>query len=367
MSDNPTLVFHGKVCMAVAHILGYPSIGERRALKSACEAFLRGDLNEVGLREIGKGLREEQWRKQSGLDFVTVGDFTFHDRVLDHALMFGAIPARFLLKEPLTEQDYFTLTFGNASQPAMERTSWFGTEHHYIVPELNAQTRFSINAHDFLTQLEEASKLRKTIKPVLLGPVSLLYLSKADGIDKLSLIDNLAEQYAHLLKELYHRKIEWVQIDEPVFGLELDDAWLKAVERAYAWFRTTRPKLLLATYFANVARYQGYITYLPFDGIHIDLVHAPEQLAPWVNALPGHWVLSAGIVAARHAEAGDTRSKLALLQPVARKLGERLWVAPDCSLLHTPLATAEAGGNDWLTWVDKKLEEVRELAAAVHA
>lgn len=365
MADNLALVFNGKVCMAVAHILGYPSIGERRALKFAREAFLKGDLNLAGLREIGKGLREQQWCKQAGLDFVTVGDFTFHDQVLDHAVMFGAVPARFGLKEPLTEHDYFTLAFGNDSQPAMEQASWFGTEHRYIVPKLDVQTRFSINAHDFLTQLDEASKLRKTVKPVLLGPVSLLYLSKAAGIDKLSLIDQLAEQYAHLLKELYYRKIEWVQIDEPVFGLHLDDAWLKAVERAYAWFRTLRPKLLLATYFANVARYQGYITYLPFDGIHIDLVHAPEQLAPWVNALPGHWVLSAGVVAARHAEVGDAQSKLALLEPVARKLGERLWIAPDCSLLHTPLATSEAGGKSWLMWADKKLQEVRELASAV--
>lgn len=363
--------------MAKAHILGYPRIGEKRVLKFAQEAYWKGGLTAAGLQEVGKGLREQHWHKQktAGLDFITAGDFTFYDHVLDTALLFGAAPARFGFSgddaQPLSEQDYFALARGNAAQPAMEMTKWFDTNYHYLVPELTVETRFTIQAHEFLARLDEAQAQGHPVKPVLLGPVSLLYLSKAKGVERLGLLDQLAEQYALLLRELQQRKIEWLQIDEPILALDLDDAWLKALERAYAWFRGARPKILLSTYFASVARYQGYITNLPIDGVHIDLVRAPEQLQPWLNALPGHWVLSAGVIDGRNIWRNDLDQSLALLQAAAAKLGERLWVAPSCSLLHTPVTLAheeqlDAETRSWLAFADEKLLELGVLVRAIN-
>ena len=117
----------------------------------------------------------------------------------------------------------------------MEMTKWFDTNYHYIVPELRGDESFVINAHDYLNQLDEAANTGAAIKPVLLGPVSFLYLSKmhdskSDGANKLDLLDDLAKQYVILLQELHARKIEWLQIDEPIFALDLDDAWLKAFD-----------------------------------------------------------------------------------------------------------------------------------------
>jgi 5-methyltetrahydropteroyltriglutamate--homocysteine methyltransferase len=360
--------------MAIAHILGYPRIGAKRGLKFALESFWKGELAPEGLQAIGQALRAEHWQKQknAGLGFISAGDFSLYDHVLDHTVLFGATPSRFGLKgQALTEADYFSLARGNAQQPAMEMTKWFDTNYHYIVPELEAGTTFSINAHDFLTQLDEAQKLGHPVKPVILGPVSFLYLSKAKDINRLELLDGLAEQYANLLKELHHRKIEWVQIDEPIFALDLDDAWLSAFDRAYAWFRTVRPKLLLTTYFANVARYQASITSLPVDGVHIDLVRAPEQIGPWVNAIPGHWVLSAGVVDGRNIWRNDLDKSLELLAPWAARLGERLWVAPSCSLLHVPVTLAHETALDneiksWLAFADEKLQELSILAKALN-
>jgi 5-methyltetrahydropteroyltriglutamate--homocysteine methyltransferase len=359
--------------MAIPHILGYPRIGEKRALKFALEAYWKDDLANTGLQAVGQALRAEHWCKQqaSGLAFLTAGDFSFYDHVLDHAVLFGAIPKRFGLTAISGEQDYFSLARGNASQPAMEMTKWFDTNYHYIVPELDKDTSFSINAHDFLTQLDEAQKYESAVKPVLLGPVSLLYLSKAKDFNRLDLLDALAEQYARLLQELYYRKIEWVQIDEPIFALDLDDEWLNAFERAYAWFRTVRPKLLLTTYFASVSRYQANITRLPIDGVHIDLVRAPEQLAPWVNALPGHWVLSAGVIDGRNIWRNDLDKSLALLAPWAKVLGKRLWVAPSCSLLHVPVTLAHEDKLDdeirsWLAFADEKVQETVTLVKALN-
>lgn len=361
-----------------AHILGYPRVGEKRELKFAQESFWRGESSPDYLQQTAKTLRAEHWKKQqaAGLSFITSNDFSLYDHVLDHTVLFGASPKRFSktpfgAKNISPESAYFALARGNIEQPAMEMTKWLDTNYHYIVPELNADTQFSINAHDYLTQLDEAQKLSSNVKPVLLGPVSFLYLSKARDNNKLDLLDSLVQQYVYLLQELHARKIEWLQIDEPIFALDLDDVWLKAFERAYAWFRTSRPKLLLTTYFANVSRYQAFITRLPVDGIHIDLVRAPEQLGPWVNAIPSHWVLSTGVIDGRNIWRNDLDKTLALLAPWVQRLGERLWIAPSCSLLHTPVTLAhevklDAEIKSWLAFADEKLAELHVIAHALN-
>jgi 5-methyltetrahydropteroyltriglutamate--homocysteine methyltransferase len=356
-----------------AHILGYPRVGAKRELKFALESFWRGESSAETLQASAQALRENHWKKQqaAGLAFVTTNDFSLYDHVLDCCVLFGATPKRFGEKTVANELEYFALARGNAAQPAMEMTKWFDTNYHYIVPELNENTQFTINAHDYLRQIDEAQKLSKNVKPVLLGPVSFLYLSKARGINKLDLLDNLAQQYAVLLQALHAKKIEWLQIDEPVFALDLDDTWLKAFDRAYAYLRGARPKLLLTTYFANVSRYQAYITRLPVDGIHIDLVRAPEQLGPWVNAVPSHWVLSAGVIDGRNIWRNDLDKTLALLEPWVKRLGERLWLAPSCSLLHIPATLAyedklDAEIKSWLAFADEKLDELRIIGLALN-
>ena len=364
--------------MAKAHILGYPRVGAKRELKFALESFWRKESSSDDLQKIAKTLRENHWQKQkdAGLAYITSNDFSLYDHVLDHAVLFGATPKRFA-KLPFGEKNispeikYFSFARGSLEQPAMEMTKWLDTNYHYLVPELNADTHFSINAHDFLAQIDEAEKTNAKVKPVLLGPVSFLYLSKARDINKLDLLDQLAQQYVYLLQELSARKIEWLQIDEPIFALDLDDAWLKAFERAYAWFRTSRPKLLLTTYFANVSRYQAFIANLAVDGIHIDLVRAPEQLGPWVNAIPSHWVLSAGVIDGRNIWRNDLDKTLALLTPWKDRLGERLWIAPSCSLLHSPVALVnevklDAEIKSWLAFADEKLTELSIIAKALN-
>ena len=360
-----------------AHVLGYPRIGTQRELKFALESFWRGESSPEALQKTAKQLRAKHWEKQrdASLAFITSNDFSLYDHMLDHSVLFGATPDRFN-KRPFGEKHvsaenrYFEFARGNLEQPAMEMTKWLDTNYHYLVPELNGETKFYINAHDFLDQLDEAQKLSPNVKPVLLGPVSFLYLSKARGIEKLDLLDSLARQYAYLLQELALRKVEWLQIDEPILALDLDDAWLEAFDRAYAYFRTSKPKLLLTTYFANVSRYQAYITALPVDGVHIDLVRAPEQLGPWVNAIPSHWILSAGVIDGRNIWRNDLDKTLALLEPWKQRLGTRLWVAPSCSLLHCPVSLVyetqlDSEIKSWLAFADEKIQELRILSQAL--
>lgn len=360
--------------MAIAHLLGYPRIGERRELKVALEAFWQGKSSAQELQATASTLRATHWQKQrsAGLDFVTAGDFSLYDHVLDHAVLFGVTPSRFGLQgKEIDEHAYFALARGSESQPALEMTKWFDTNYHYLVPELDPKIAFKINAYEFLAQLDQAQNSGLPVKPVLLGPVSFLHLSKAPGIDKLSLLDGLCREYTYLLAELKQRNIEWVQIDEPVLALDLADSWLHAFGRAYAWFRKAGPKILLATYFASTARYQSFVTSLPVDGIHLDLVRAPQQLGPWINAIPGHWVVSAGVIDGRNIWRTDLDQVLALLQPWAERLGNRLWLAPSCSLQHVPVTLAHESALDaelrsWLAFADEKIAELGILCRALN-
>ena len=362
--------------MATAHILGYPRMGEKRELKFALESFWKGDSTASQLQEVATQLCQHAWRKQrdAGLAFLTAGDFSLYDHVLDHAVLFGTTPARFGYHgRPLDLQHYFSLARGNSSQPAQEMTKWFDTNYHYLVPEFSAETQISVNAHDLLEQVDQALAAGADVKPVLLGPVSLLYLgkSRSEGFDRLSLLPALCAAYAALLQELKLRGITWVQIDEPILALDLDAKWFDAFDDAYARIRDNRPKLLLTTYFDAVVRYADRITALPVDGIHIDLVRSPEQLQGWLSALPSHWVLSAGVIDGRNIWRSDLEQILDTLEPVAEKLGERLWIAPSCSLLHSPVSLVHETQMDgeiksWLAFADEKLHELHILQRALN-
>ena len=359
--------------MTTTHILGYPRIGERRELKFALESFWQGQSDAPALHDVARQLRHAAWQRQhdAGLGFVAAGDFACYDPVLEHTLMFGAVPARFAGAGTDRLTTAFALARGTAGQPALEMTKWFDTNYHYLVPELSAQTRWQLDATDYLAQIDEALATGARVKPVLIGPVSLLWLSKSvDGSDKLALLPSLAQCYATLLHRLAERQLEWVQIDEPILALELDDRWRGAFEAAYAALQGPRPRLLLATYFEDVTHHLGLIHRLPIEGLHIDAVRAPRQVAAAVEQLPSDRVLSVGIIDGRNIWRTDLRRALDLLQPLHAHLGERLWIAPSCSLAHVPITLRHETRLDvqvrrWLAFAEEKLNELRTLQRAL--
>ena len=360
--------------MTIAHILGYPRIGRRRELKVALEAFWRGEVDESYLRSAGAELRAAHWHRQSaaGLAFITAGDFAFYDQMLNQAVLLGCPPARFGFDPAhLTLQQYFTLARGSAKQPAMEMTKWFDTNYHYLVPELSAQTRFDGGPDWFFEEVRDALAAGQAVKPVLIGPVTFLRLAKAaPGHERLQLVETLARAYARILGRLLAMGIEWVQIDEPALCLDLDAAWLDAYSRAYGILAARAPKLLLATYFDSAAEHVERVVRLPVQGVHLDLVRAPSQLEVWQRNLPPEWVLSAGVIDGRNIWRADLRRMLAALQRPHESLGERLWIAPSCSLLHVPVTLDGEDSVDphvrpWLAFADQKLGELRILATAL--
>jgi 5-methyltetrahydropteroyltriglutamate--homocysteine methyltransferase len=358
--------------MARTHIPGFPRIGADRELKFAQEAFWCGEMDEGQLRSVGAGLRARHWdmQREAGLDFVCTGDFAWYDPMLSLCALLGVLPERFGFDaRTLTLEQYYALARGNAAQPAMEMTKWFDTNYHYLVPEIGPQTQFDGGVEWFFEEIDEARALGHTVKPVLIGPITWLSLAKSrtSGFDRLALLPRLLARYAHILETLRARGVEWVQIDEPVLCTDLDDEWLDAFSGAYKVLGTYGVNVLLATCFGTAAEHASRVAALPVHGVHVDLVRAPEQLGAWLDALRSDQVLSAGVIDGRNVWRADLARVSATLRDAHARLGERLWIAPSCSLVHVPVSLEgecrlDASLKSWLAFATEKLGEVSTVA-----
>jgi 5-methyltetrahydropteroyltriglutamate--homocysteine methyltransferase len=361
--------------MARTHILGFPRIGAQRELKFAQESFWRGEADEAHLRDVAKALRARHWEHQRAakLDFVAAGDFSYYDQMLSLSALLGALPERFGFNPAaLTLAQYFELARGNAAQPAMEMTKWFDTNYHYLVPELGPHTAFEAGVDWFFDEIDEALALKLALKPVLIGPLTYLRLSKSHvaDFDRLSLLPKLVARYARVLAQLKARGIEWVQLDEPALCLDLEANWREAFASAYQVLGDCGVKVLLATYFESAAEHVELVAALPVHGVHIDLIRAPQQLDAWRAALPTQAVLSAGVIDGRNIWRADSSAIVQALKHTHDALGERLWIAPSCSLLHVPVSLntenkLDAEFKSWLAFATEKLHEVSTIAQAL--
>ncbi|WP_413488009.1 5-methyltetrahydropteroyltriglutamate--homocysteine S-methyltransferase [Shewanella baltica] len=325
--------------------LGFPRIGRRRELKFALEKYWRGEITQAELREVASELRRThwQWQTAAGIEQVPVGDFAFYDQVLTLSATLNAIPDRHRGEGAIDLDTLFRVARGRAptgqDAPASEMTKYFNTNYHYLVPELTQNQEFSIAYEQFFDEVSEAQALGYKAKPVLLGPVSYLYLAKTVGqeFDKLSLLPNLLTAYADILARFAAQGVEWVQLDEPVLALELDTQWQAAIAETYQTLSTVNVKVLLASYYGGIVHHQALVSALPVAGLHLDLVTAPEQLAVFANALRSEQILSVGVVNGRNVWAAEIDLIAERIGAVARDLGDRLWIGTSCSLLHSPV------------------------------
>ncbi|MDO5611287.1 MAG: 5-methyltetrahydropteroyltriglutamate--homocysteine S-methyltransferase [Pseudomonadota bacterium] len=357
--------------------LGFPRIGAKRELKRAVEAYWKEESSASALQALAKSLRLRHWQlqKEAGADVVPCNDFTLYDHVLDTAYLFDAIPARYrALADADALQGFFAmargLQKGGVDLPALEMTKWFDTNYHYLVPELEAGQTFRLRGDKPVAEFLEAKAAGFNARPVLLGPVSFLLLAKTvDGSDALALLPALIPAYAELLGKLKAAGAEWVQIDEPCLVLDLSADAKAAYRSAYAALADAeRPKLLLTTYFGALEDNLAAAAALPVDGLHIDLVRAPEQLDAVLDALPEGRVLSLGVVDGRNIWRTDPDRALGLIERAkARRGADQLLLAPSCSLLHVPIDASlekslDADLKSWLSFARQKVEELRVLA-----
>lgn len=370
--------------MALAHNLGFPRIGRDRELKKALEAYWKGDIDQTELQKVGQTLRATHWQiqQQAGIELLPVGDFAWYDQVLTHSLMFGVIPERHQNKDGKVNLDtLFAMARGvshsacgcSAGTQAQEMTKWFDTNYHYLVPEFTKDQSFQLSWTQLFDEVTEAKSLDYKVKPVIIGPLTYLWLGKEKGsdFDKLTLLERLLPLYGEIFQKLAEQGVEWVQIDEPILGLDLPQAWKTAFERAYNLLQREPLKKLVATYFAGLEDNVSIAVNLPVDGLHVDLVRAPEQFPSILDRIPSYKVLSLGVVNGRNIWRADLEKLLGILQQAHQRIGDRLWIAPSCSLLHSPVDLDREDKLDtelksWLAFAVQKCKEVAILTKAIN-
>tara|TARA_R110002126_G_scaffold10245_74_gene46754 strand:+ start:942 stop:3209 length:2268 start_codon:yes stop_codon:yes gene_type:complete len=362
----------------LTHNLGFPRIGRKRELKHALEAYWQGELSLQQLLETGSNLRKQNWQLQtdSGIDLVPVGDFAWYDHVLATSLLLGVVPERHRNDDNGSDiNTLFRIARGRAPKgkpaAASDMTKWFNTNYHYIVPEFAENQLFQLTDNFWFEQIVEAQHAGINVKPVLLGPLSYLYLGKSvAGQDKLALLPQLLAAYQQIFDKLNSLGVSWLQIDEPILVLELEDDWLKALVVAYQQLDKGRLKLLLATYFGDISHQLATLCTLPLDGVHLDLVADHSDIDALHQRLPATWVLSAGVINGRNVWRSDLSALYQQLQPVYQQRGDKLWLAPSCSLLHSPVDLEQETALDsecrsWFAFAKQKCQELTLLKQAL--
>jgi len=358
--------------MARTAVLGLPRVGPNRELKFALEAFWAGRTGVDELLETARALRCAGWQRArtAGIDVTPSGEFSLYDHVLDTAWALGVIPARFGELDRGDLRSYFALARGTGDQRPLEMTKWFDTNYHYLVPELEPGVRFELSAGHWTGPLREAAALGIATRPVVIGPLSFLLLSK--GLARpLDALEELVPVYERLLSELAAAGATEVQVDEPCLALDRTPAELDAFADAWNALASGPVELCLATYFADA---DARILTLPAAEFHLDLVRAPEQLRPALAALrdaPAR--LSLGVLDGRNVWAADLDLALDRVDAATAALGsDRVTIAPSCSLLHVPYEAARETAIDaeirpWLAFGAEKLAELHTLGAAADA
>ncbi len=369
-------------------ILGYPRIGRRRELKKAVEAFWSGAITADDLESAAAGLRQSTRDRLVDLglgrtDSSVPESFSYYDHVLDTLVAVGAIPARFAslvgIDGTIDLAGYFTLARGEGENLPLEMTKWFDSNYHYLVPEIGPETVFSLASDRVVREFLEAKAAGYLTRPVLVGPVTFLLLSKASneapaGYSPLSRLDDLLPVFAALLARLADAGADWVQLDEPALVSESIDVprpeTLAAVASAYGVLggMTGRPALFVAAPYGSLDDALPVLANTSVEAIGLDLVRGslPQSVPGLANK-----TLVAGVIDGRNIWRGDLGLAFETAESV-RALSDLVTVSTSTSLLHVPHdvldETSLPGAlTSWLAFADQKVGQVAALALGLSA
>lgn len=362
-------------------ILGYPRIGPRRELKRALESYWRGGISQEELVATGRELQDATWSElaATGLSQVPGNTFSYYDHVLDTAFLFGAIPQRFrALEEELNPLDlYFTMARGRPDFPPLELVKFISSNYYFRQPEIEPGMEFTLNADHVLDEIKRANAVGIELRPVLMGPVTLLLMSKAaagspEGFRPLEVLDRLLVKYEELFDRLARIGTTCVQLDEPYFTMERTDEELQLFGRAYDTLGHSplRPRLLVTGQYGDFGPALPILAATKVEAIGLDLVAGrknPAELA----AIPGmrRKRLYAGVVSGRNVWKTDKLATLAYLKELQAVVPD-IVVSTSCTLLHVPvdvLSEFDIPGEvaDRLAFAKQKVGEVVALARAL--
>jgi len=355
------------------YVVGFPRIGEKRELKKALEGFWGGSIGLGSLLETSKELRKRHWlyQRDAGIDFISSNDFSLYDNMLDTAVMLNAVPDRFAAI-PDGHLRYFAMARGTQEAVAMEMTKWFNTNYHYIVPELSADKKFSLNPIKITGEYREAKKLGIKTKINVIGPITFLLLSKrtdGDG-DALNLLPQVLPCYVSLLGELAKLDDEVVvQFDEPSLARDMGFTTLDLVRSAYSKLSRVSDnlRLVVMTYFDHAKEAVKALKDVPLYGIGLDFIYGPENFEV-LDELQGKKLI-AGLIDGRNIWLNDYKKTLSRLGAIEKHVArENIVLSTSCSLLHVPYSlkyeqTADPEIGSWMSFAEEKLRELADIRA----
>ncbi len=298
-------------------------------------------------------------------DYAIPADVALYDQVLETALTVGLVPGGTDLDEE------FALARGNDTRVPLEMTKWFDTNYHYLVPEISAGQDVTPAPERILRIVEEAAEAGHKVRPFLVGPVTLIALSKPA---EWSLLPSLVEAYAEVFAALKNAGVEWIQIAEPavVADLSTPDAEIAGHLRE-AWTellgREDRPNVYLTTPYGSAREALPVLGELGVEALHVDLspwtLQADADYPQRVRAqIPEPTHLVAGLIDGRNVWTANLRERTEVLE----SLGRPASVSTSTSLQHVP-HTLKAERNipvevaPWLAFADEKLAEIQALVA----
>ena len=356
--------------MITTATIGYPRIGPKRELKKVLESYWKGDVDENELQKTAKELRKNVWKvqKDNGIDLITSNDFSFYDQILDMICLLGAVPKRYKWSGNNVDlKTYFAMARGSQTKDldvgALEMTKWFDTNYHYLVPELEKDQTFKISSNKPFDEYEEAKSFGFETKPVLIGPITFLLLSKSvDGSNTIELLDKVLPVYLEIIKKLNEIGANWIQIDEPIFVKDLDQNIISKIKNTLNEIKSAAgsSKILLATYFESIdQKIKEEIFNSNIDCVHLDLVRGKKNFEYIKNSNKN---LSLGVVNGRNIWKSDLTKIIEQLKTIENDI----IISSSCPLLHTPYdldleTKVPEDIKKWLAFSKQKLQELNTL------
>ncbi len=355
-------------------VTGYPRIGKDRELKFASEKYFAGEIGEAELLAAAKEIRKGDLfkQKEAGITYISSNDFSFYDNVLDTAFLFNVIPQRYKDLGLSDIGTYFAMARGyqggNGNVKALALKKWFNTNYHYLVPEIDDDTKIELTGTKPVDEFVEAKEFGVDTKPAIVGPFTFLKLAKFTGSKKISDVSSvLTAEYIKLVSVLAEKGASLIEFDEPYLVRDLSEEDIALFKEIYSSILSNKNgvKVLLQTYFGDIRDIYNDVIALDFDAVGLDLIEG-RKTASIVeeNGFPEEKILFAGVVNGKNIWRNNYRNSLEILKGIK---AENIVVSTSCSLLHVPytLESETKLSDDYkkhFAFAEEKLGELNEIA-----
>lgn len=357
-------------------VIGFPRIGTLRELKFASEKYFRKEIQASELLDTAKTLRAIHWntQKDAGIDHISSNDFSHYDLMLDTAVLLGIVPKRYKNLNLSDLDTYFAMARGYQGErgdvKALAMKKWFNTNYHYIVPEVEDDTKIKISGNKLWDEYTEAKELGIETKPVVIGAYTVLKLCRYTGKKTADdYVEAVISAYQELLRKCEENHIKWVQFDEPALVRDMDRDNIELFRKIYHAVLSCKGSchVLLQTYFGDVRDIYQELIQFDFDGIGLDFIEGKETFNLITKyGFPQDKLLFAGLVNGKNIWKNNYEKTLKTLDAL-KKQNIQCVLSTSCSLLHVPytLKHEKKLSQEYVShfaFAEEKLTELKEIS-----